>query len=315
MQKTRKLLAACLNLFDGAGAGAGAGAAAAGDSNATGGSGEAQVLYGKQAAATDQNATASGSDAGSGNQEGTVTSNTLEDKRREFYKLVNGEYKDIYAEDSQRMINKKVREIKTLQETLAAQQPVVDMLMQRYNVTDGDLAKLTKALDEDNAYWEQAAEAAGMTVETYKNFQRVQRQNEQLQRAERQRQGEARAQQQMAVWEQQAQKVKQVYPDFDLQAEMQNKAFVAMLRNGFPMQNAYESANVQKLLADARQTAAQETEKRVVDNVRAKGARPQENGTSSQSASFIVKDDVSKLTSKDRAEIIKRVKRGEKIRF
>ena len=51
-----------------------------------------------------------------------------------------------------------------------------------------------------------------------------------------------------------------------------------------------------------------------VDGIRAKGARPQENGTTSQGA-FIVKDDVSKLSKRDRAEIIRRAARGEHIEF
>ena len=59
---------------------------------------------------------------------------------------------------------------------------------------------------------------------------------------------------------------------------------------------------------------AKATEKQVVDGIRAKGARPQENGTTSQGA-FIVKDDVSKLSKRDRAEIIRRAARGEHIEF
>jgi len=56
----------------------------------------------------------------------------------------------------------------------------------------------------------------------------------------------------------------------------------------------------------------QAQEKAVVDNIRARGSRPSENGTSSQSA-FIVKDDVSKLSKEDRRNIAKRVMMGEKI--
>ena len=52
----------------------------------------------------------------------------------------------------------------------------------------------------------------------------------------------------------------------------------------------------------------------VTDNVRARGARPAENGVSSGSG-FLVKSDVSKLTKKDRAEIARRAAHGEKIVF
>lgn len=56
------------------------------------------------------------------------------------------------------------------------------------------------------------------------------------------------------------------------------------------------------------------TEQAVIQNIRAKGTRPTENGISSQSA-FTIKDDVSKLTKADRAAIAKRVARGEIIEF
>ena len=64
----------------------------------------------------------------------------------------------------------------------------------------------------------------------------------------------------------------------------------------------------------AARQAAREAEKQVVDGIRAKGARPPENGTAAQSA-FTVKGDVSKLTRKDREEIARRAARGEKITF
>ena len=62
------------------------------------------------------------------------------------------------------------------------------------------------------------------------------------------------------------------------------------------------------------QSAARAAEKQVVDTIRAKGARPAENGTAAQSA-FTVKDDVSKLTREDRAEIARRAARGDSISF
>ena len=53
---------------------------------------------------------------------------------------------------------------------------------------------------------------------------------------------------------------------------------------------------------------------KVTDNIRARGARPVENG-SNQAAAATIKNDVTKLTAKDRAEIVKRVKNGEIISF
>ena len=87
-----------------------------------------------------------------------------------------------------------------------------------------------------------------------------------------------------------------------------------MLRSGVPVRLAYEVKHMDEIKAGVAQNTAKTTEKQVVEGIRAKGARPAENGTSSQSA-FVVKDDPSQWTKKDRAEVVKRAARGEKIKL
>ena len=302
----KHLLDIRLNLFDGGGAagGAGAGAAASGDgapgtqgetqaspaSTRRGKSGEYQnVIFGKQA-------------------------KPAEAKRRAFQDLVNGEYKDIYTEETQRIIDRRFRETRNLEQQVGQYQPVIDMLMQRYQIGDGDMGKLSQAIENDDAYWSEAAEEAGMSVEQYKQFQKLQRENEALLRQQRQRQNDQRAQQQLQQWYGEAEQVKGLYPSFDLNAEVKNPQFLSMLRAGVPVQHAYEVVHMDQIKAGVAAMQAKATEKQVVDGIRAKGARPQENGTTSQGA-FIVKDDVSKLSKRDRAEIIRRAARGEHIEF
>lgn len=319
-----------LDLFDG---GAAAGAAESGTGAETGAQGEvkaspaatrrgrsgeyANVKFGRQAeAAAGAEAAQEGSDAGSEAESGDVpvTSNTREDKRRAFMDLVNGEYKDVFTEETQRMIDRRFREAKGLEQQVERYQPVIDMLMQRYKIGDGDVGKLSKALESDNAYWSEAAEEAGMSVEQYKQFQAMQLDNEALRREQRKLQEAQYAQRQMRDWYEQSEQVRRVYPSFDLAAECQSNEFLSMLRTGVPMQHAYEVLHMEQIKAGVAAMQAKATEKQVVDGIRAKGARPAENGTTSQGA-FIVKDDVSKLTKKDRQEIIRRAARGEHIEF
>lgn len=208
----KHLLDIRLNLFDGGGAagGAGAGAAASGDgapgtqgetqaspaSTRRGKSGEYQnVIFGKQAKPAeageggDPEGQQQSSDAGSDNKpDASTTSNTLEAKRRAFQDLVNGEYKDIYTEETQRIIDRRFRETRNLEQQVGQYQPVIDMLMQRYQIGDGDMGKLSQAIENDDAYWSEAAEEAGSAVEQYKQFQKLQRENEALLRQQRQRQ-------------------------------------------------------------------------------------------------------------------------------
>ena len=117
-----------------------------------------------------------------------------------------------------------------------------------------------------------------------------------------------------AAWMQQADEAKKVYPSFDLRAEMNNPKFVDLLRSNIDVRTAYEVLHKDEIIPAAMQYTAKTVEQKLTNKVIANGARPSENGNSSQSAS-VVKSDVSQLSKADRAEIIRRVQRGEKIRF
>lgn len=340
--KSENLLNIRLDLFDGGAAagGDGDGAAAPASQNGDGAKGGSQaapgstrrgksgefqnVLFGKQSAPAaagegggqegQQQSSVAGSDKDK--QPGvTTTSDTLEARRKAFQDLVNSEeYKDIYTEETQRIINRRFRETQNLEQQVARNQPLIDMLMQRYKISDGDIGKLTAAIENDDAYWSEAAEEAGMSVEQYKQFQKLQRENAALMRDQQQRRSQQAAQQQLQKWYGEAEQVKGVYPSFDLNAEVKNRQFISMLKSGVPMQHAYEVVHLDDIKAGVAKMQAKATERQVVDGIRAKGARPQENGTTSQSA-FTVKDDVGKLTKAERAEIARRVARGEIIKF
>lgn len=340
--KSENLLNIRLDLFDGGAAagGDGAGAAAPASQNGDGAKGGSQaapgstrrgksgefqnVLFGKQSAPAaagegggqegQQQSSVAGSDKDK--QPGvTTTSDTLEARRKAFQDLVNSEeYKDIYTEETQRIINRRFRETQNLEQQVARNQPLIDMLMQRYKISDGDIGKLTAAIENDDAYWSEAADEAGMSVEQYKQFQKLQRENAALMRDQQQRRSQQAAQQQLQKWYGEAEQVKGVYPSFDLNAEVKNQQFLSMLKSGVPMQHAYEVVHLDDIKAGVAKMQAKATERQVVDGIRAKGARPQENGTTSQSA-FTVKDDVGKLTKAERAEIARRVARGEIIKF
>ena len=304
------ILPVILHLFDGADGGAGDGATgetqASSDSTRQSDTGE-KVLYGKQEAKS--------ADAGQEKEpEVQTTSNTLEDRRKAFRQLVNGEYKDIYTEETQRIIDRRFRETRGLEQRLGQTQPVIDMLMQRYGIADGDMGKLAKAVESDDAYWSAAADEAGMSVEQYKAFSRLQRENAALLRQQRNQQGRQAAQQLLQKWYTEAEAMKEAYPDFDLEAESRDRDFLSMLRAGVPVRLAYEVRHMDEIKAGVAEDTAKRTEKQVTESIRAMGSRPDENGLSSLSA-FTVKDDPGKWSKKDRAEVARRAMRGETIKL
>ena len=273
------------------------------------------VVFGKQDAAeeTTDSSDAGSTGGGNANQSGvSTTSDALEEKRRAFEELIGGEYKDLYQEKFQQAFNRRFKENKAMEESLNAQKPIMDMLMQKYGVED--VAKLQEAIEQDDSFYEQAAEEAGLTVEQYKAMQKLERENAEFKRMRQRQQGQQQMQQQLKQWYHDAEALKADYPNFDFKAESANRQFLGLLRSGIPVKQAYELIHMDEIKEASARAAAQTASEQMAAKMKSKAARPSENGTSSQSA-VIVKSDVSHLSKADRAEIARRVQRGEKITF
>lgn len=301
-----------LRLFDGAGDGAGTAASGEGNTPAAAAQEEkAQVVYGKQPEAAPE------TDAQGETEEKQATP---EERRKAYNDLINSaEYKEFYTEDTQRIINKRFKETKSLEEKVAKQQSVIDAVARRYNLKAADADAVLSAIENDTSYYEQAAYEAGMTVEQYAAMEKLKRDNARLAAEQAQREEKERVDSQVRQWVADAETVKAHYPDFDLNALLPQEPggetpFTRLLKAGVSMEHAYRVINMDRLMADATRQTAALTEKAVVDSVRAKGARPAENGAAPRSA-FVVKSDVSKLTKEDRATIALKAMRGEHIEF
>lgn len=319
------LLPVDLNLFDGA-AGDGGGGTAGEGTGAEAPAGEPivytprnkraskmdNVVYGE---APDDVPPATTQDPAAGDSTGQATDQEApRDLQAEFDAMIKGDYKEQYSENVQKLINRRFKETKGMEATLSSHQPLLDMLASKYGVDAEDIDALTKAVSDDDTLWEQQAYDAGMTVQQYKQFKQLERENAELMRAQEARNGEAEAQRQLDEWGRQAMELQQKVPGFDLRVEAENPEFVQMLRAGLPVEHAYKVVHMDEILNGQAVNVAAQAQKQVVDNIRSRGSRPAENGTVSRSA-FTYKNDVSKLSKEDRAEIARRAARGETITF
>ena len=243
------------------------------------------------------------------------TSNTaVIDRNAEFEKLIKGEYKDLYDARMQDTIQKRLKSSKETVEKYNSLAPTLEMLAKKYGVDIGDIDSLNKAIQEDDSYYEEEALEKGITVQQLKEIRKMERENAalkaQMEEAQRQENGKKL----YASWMQQADETKKVYPSFDIQTEMNNPKFLELLRSNIDVRTAYEVTHKDEIIQGAMQFTAQTVESKLAKKIASNGARPAENGMNSQSAA-VVKSDVSQLSREDRAEIIRRVQRGEKIRF
>ena len=236
------------------------------------------------------------------------------DRNAEFEALIKGEYKDLYDARVQDTIQKRLKGYKELEANYNALQPVRDLLSKKYGVDASDTEALTKAMEEDDSYFEEEALERGMTVQQLKEVKKMERENADLKAQMEEAQRQENGKKLYSQWMQQADATKAIYPSFDLQAEMNNPKFVDLLRSNIDVRTAYEVLHKDDIIRGAMQFTAQTVESKISKKIASNGARPTENGMSSQSAA-VVKSDVSQLSKEDRAEIIRRVQRGEKIRF
>ena len=243
-----------------------------------------------------------------------VNPDPSEDRNAKFEELIKGEYKDLYDARMQDTIQKRLKGTKETVEKYEALAPTLEILAKKYGVDASDVKALNKAIEEDDSYFEEEALEKGITVEQLKEFRKMQRENADLKRQMEEQDRRENANKIYATWMEQAEKAKTIYPNFDFRVEMQNPQFANLLRNNVDVRTAYEVIHKDDIIHGAMQFAGKTVEQKLTNKIIANGARPAENGNSSQSAT-VVKSDVSQLSKADRAEIIRRVQRGEKIKF
>jgi len=237
-----------------------------------------------------------------------------DDRALQFDALIKGEYKDLYEERLKDTISKRLKGTEETVRRYDALSPVLGLLAQKYGVDANDVEALSKAIEEDETFYEDEALEKGMTVEAVKNMRKMERENAELKKAMEQRESEKRAHETYSKWLKEAEELSQFYPSLNLEAELQNPKMRRYLLSGVPMKDAYEAVHLNDIIGGSMQYAAQRTAEKVANHVASGMKRPQEGAIGNQ-APVVTKRNVSQLTKADREEIIRRANRGEKIGF
>lgn len=257
----------------------------------------ASVQYGKQAGAPD-----------AGEPQGN------DDRSARFEAMIKGEFKDLYG---QKVRDAVLTRLKSNEETVNRYNqvtPLLQMLGDKYGVDSADPQALIHALEEDESFYEKEAQETGMSIQQLKEVRRMQRENAQLREQMDHLESQKKSAEILAGWNQEAEKVKAVYPSFDFETELQNEQFRNLLTSHVPMQTAFEVIHKDEIIPAAMQYTAKQVEQKMAKSILAGQKRPSEGALGSQSP-VQIKSDVSQLTKADRDEIERRVARGERISF
>lgn len=221
------------------------------------------------------------------------------EKRKAFGQLMQGEYAAEFEEALQRASEMAVQ-----------------------NVLDNPAA-LTEAVKngkvKNDEYYETLAAERGISVKTAREMDRMeselQRANAEKQRAEQIRQAAEHQQRAAAVraqWEAEAAQLKVKYPAFELDEVLNNPSVADMIRRGIGLEAAYRAAYFDQLMEASTARTAQQVEQGVAARIQQRAQRPAENGAHPGGAAEM-KVDVAHMTAKQRAELAKRARRGERI--
>lgn len=267
-----------LRLFDGDGGGAAAGA------SGTGVTGE-----GSQAAAV-----------------GTVNEGmpTTSDEGTSFDDYIK-EHKEEYAKKFQKDFDSRHRDYKQIKDKVNSAQDVFSMFAKRYNIDSNDWNGIAKAVMADDSMIEEQAMEENLTIDQYRNKMNTENELAMLrrERAEAQRQQTINAQ--MQEWERQSNALKQTFPDFDLDTELRNPEFVNALRAGLSMNRAFYAIHGDDIISGAIASTARAVKQATAEDIKARRARPNENGISNHASSSVGKD-VHSLSKADRQALAKR---------
>ena len=207
-------------------------------------------------------------------------------------------------------LKKSNAKVSDLSGKLKAQSGILSALADRYKVDVNDLGAIENALMNDDKSLEDEAYERNMTVDQLKAVKILERENRTLKAAEEER----RMQAVFARWDAEAEQLRQIYPNFDLETELEDEDFRKLMNAGVPIKTAYEVSHKDEIIAGAMQYTARTVADKVSNSVRANKARPIENGVSSNTA-VSMRPNISAMTPEQMQKYIERAAAGQEIDF
>lgn len=232
--------------------------------------------------------------------------------------LADPEYKKEYDKGVQSAVVPRIKNIKQAEEILKKVAPVLELQARRYGLDENniDYDALVKATEKDSSYYEEKSLEKGTSIE-----QTMDEDIKDRAQKREQREQERTLEQQMIYdhirkLEQQGKAMREVFPNFDLQKELQNPAFARMTAPGvglMSVEDAYRAVHRKEIEAASAQVIAQKSIEMASNAIQSGKSRPSENGTTGQAPS-VATFDYSKASREQREALKKRIRSGEKIR-
>ena len=238
--------------------------------------------------------------------------------------LIKGEFKEQFGKAVQDAIQKRfknqqdaTKDLTAANEKLAMLQPMIESLARQQGVNPEDLPALVQAVQKTDPNIEEEAEAAGMTTESYLTMKKIEAANQRYEEEKQRDVFQKQVQAHFAKLSQQAEALKQRFPDFDLEKELFNPNDDRFMRmtspeGGLDVETAYYAIHHRELEPQAMAYGIQRAQEQMAQTLQANGRRPTEGAmTGGQAGNFQI--DPRKMTKAERNDLIRRARMGEEI--
>lgn len=230
-----------------------------------------------------------------------------EPEKASFQDLITGDYKADFDNAVQNIVKKRV---KGMQSQINDTEPLLNALKERYGLKEGTPQQILEAMMDDDGYYEQEALESGMDVETVKRIHKLERENAEFNRQLQERNAEEENMKFWANVSEQADELRNIYPEFNLETELSNEDFGHLLQSGVDVKTAFEVVHHDQLIPQAMKFVADKTAQKISNSIKANRARPSEGGTTQP---LKVRKDWRSLSPEQRDELNKRIMEGEEI--
>ena len=268
-----------------------------------------RAKYSQKAAPQKQQETASQA-AAAGTQE--VTEEAKDTAKRLSWDEIMADPE--YNGEMQKVVKAAKEKLKTSAEALEKLAPAIQLIAKKYGVDASDYDAVSKAVVDDDAYYEERAMELGVTTDVAKQLDKSEKM---LRAAEEQQQkfiNEQKLMEHIGKLNRQAIELQQKYPDFNLGKELNNPTFARLTAPdlNLPLEDAYELVHREEIKENIRQAALKASIQQVSNAVQSNKNRPND-GVSKSSNASVQTFNYQNATKAQREALKARIRSGEKI--
>ena len=231
------------------------------------------------------------------NREEKEVGRPIVDKKTSYADFIK-EHPEEHKAYMDKTISDRLKKYKGIEEDNAKYKGILDTVAYKYGVSADDenfLSILKEKIDADDSYYENYAMEHDISPEEARRIVTMERKAAQYDAEKAQMEKQEQMRQHIMVLRQNAEKTKAQFPQFDLEAEMQDERFRRLCAaNNGDTTAVYMACHWNEILPATVQMASKQIQMQTANSVASNKARPTENGISSK-ASSVVQNDFSNM--------------------